>query len=251
MSETQITPDQTPPQPVAKFLGSTGLSYEVVSKPGFSDGKSGMMLDFVVADGQGKEAFVTSKNPREQAFASSLGSFLASKDPALSRLHFPGIKTEEFNGKPIALVDFFDDHHLKFGKEADKLAQDLTQPERDFLTVFNVFVGNWDFKAEHVLMPKGPEGKVGLIDFEKSFDFSNPNRLQETKRKTPTIGAHTPEGVNHFVRMLEDLSPQDWAEVQALSQQSGFSPQEASQLIGQLSSRVAQVSEEISSLKAL
>jgi len=120
--------------------------------------------------------------------------------------------------------------------------------------IFNLWIGNWDFKPEHIFVSKDHRNlAVGLIDLEMSFDFKNPKRLEEVGRKSPFLGKNgKPKSkINKYFDFIENLSLSDRNAIINLAVSSGFKPQETIGLVLALFKRRDIIEEELATVESL
>lgn len=230
----------------SRFSGATGeYEFEKVSKFG--------LLESVVRDEQKKEFFVTTKMARGQALASLIGGFVAGTAGQMDALHFPEIRLENINGKPVALMEFFKGYEEVPYNESEKTPL-LSDDEKAFLSVLNVWIGNWDFKADHVLVsPDKSSRAIGLIDLEKSFDFDNPKRLEDTAFRDPFLGKGAVPGelISKYEVLIESLDISDRNEIVKKAVASGFEPNEIISIVMKLMKRRVEVKDDIERVKGI
>jgi hypothetical protein len=205
--------------------------------------KNGNWLDVhgvFLEDSAGKEWFCTVHNPETQQATSELGSFMIGDDPSLSRLQFPRIKQDALNGEKVALMEVFGEHAEadleQFNQEPFR---GLTGHESAFLTVFNRWAGNDDYKAEHVMIPKAVDGKVGLIDLERAFTGSSTEPSNRVKTFCTEMGRPDQQDMESFVAKIENLTPADWQTIQEILFKAGFEAEKVSTLVDYLHQRTA------------
>lgn len=177
------------------------VEFSPQSTPLFFDGFTGrytfikyypILIDSIVEDEEGNRFFVTPTNPNVQAFVSLLGRHLVEISEGLERVKFPEIRLERINGEILALVEYLNGRGLSKDKETRKReVRKLTSREKAFLEIFNLWIGNWDFKPEHVLYS---ESSIGVIDFEKAFDYGKKNLREEIIWRYPFLIEPLDEG---------------------------------------------------------
>jgi hypothetical protein len=222
-----------------KFAGATG-KYEVVE----IEEELGL-LGSVVRDETGKEFFITPKRAKEQSLASLIGDYLTFGNERLKRLHFPEIRLENINGETVALMEYFRGYEeLPFERNPK---EDFSEDEKAFLQVYNLWIGNWDYKYDHLLVSQDEKDKaIGLIDLEWSFDFKNRKRLETTADKSIFLGDVAPEKIDEYLKKIETLDIADRNKMIKYAVASGFAPDEVIKNILQLFERrdVVRVEEE-------
>lgn len=231
------------------FQGATG-NYNFVEF-------SSILLDSIVEDENGVKFFVSTKKPEEQSLASLIGDYLSRKDPSLLRLHFPQIRLEQINKEVVALVEYFEGYKELTHKyeQRTKELNFFTDEEKAFLQVYNLWIGNWDFKFDHVLFKEGNKGQanggsIGLIDLEMSFDFDNPKRLKETLRKSIFLEENIPEEKeNKYIEIIKNLDVKDRNSIIKQAVESGFEPEKTISVLFQLLERRNIVKSELDDLK--
>lgn len=234
-------------KPPNSFQGITGnYKFENYSK---------MLLDSVVSDETDRKFFITTKRPEKQALASILGNFLSKDNPALARLKFPEIRLEKINGKTVALMEYFDGYdELNYDKETQKNLGQLdffTDEERAFLEIYNLWIGNWDFKYDHALFSSG-KNSVGLIDLEMSFDFDRSNRIDQTVAKSIFLGEEmSDENKAKILKIISNLNISDRNKIIKHAVDSGFNPDETIQIVFELLRRRKNLDEEIKTVRLL
>lgn len=230
----------------SRFSGATGeYEFEKVSRSG--------LLESIVRDGQNKEFFVTTKMAREQALASLVGGFVAGRAGQMDALRFPEIRLEHINGKTVALMEFFRGYEEVPYDESEKTPL-LSEDEKAFLSVLNIWMGNWDFKADHVLVSPDKSSRViGLIDLEKSFDFDNPKRLQKTADREPFVGrgAVSDEKIVRYTDLIAGLDIRDRNEIVKKAIASGFASDEIIGIVINLMKRRTEVKDDIERVSAM
>lgn len=236
-----------PDNPPDYFQGVTGR-YKFIDY-------SKLLYYSILSDDTGREFFVTTKKPERQALACIIGRYLCKDKPYLARLKFPEIRLEKINGKTVALVEYFDGYNeLGRDKEEREIPEQLnffTDEEKAFLEIYNIWIGNWDFKYDHVLV-SSEKNSVGLIDLEMSFDFGRRNRIDKIVARSIFLGEEiSDETKKKIIKIISDLDTSDWNTIIKYAVESGFKPNETIQVVSELYNRRESLDEEVQTIRAL
>lgn len=233
------------------FKGATG-KYKFLERP-----VEIYLHDSIVENEEGQRFYVSEKMAREQLLASLIGNCLVSKNRRLGKLHFPKILLENINERPIALVEYFPQEKFEPAYSKDIAKRGFTcfsEDEKAFLQIFNLWIGNWDFKTEHIFVSKDRRNLVvGLIDLEKSFDFKYPDRLEQISRKSPFLGitSVSETKIEEYLGFFRGLSLHERNEIIKLAVSSGFETQETIEIVLALFRRKDIIREELTTVEKL
>ncbi len=247
---------ENPPQ---VFQGVTG-KYKIEK---FSE----IILDSIVSDEEGRKFFLTPKMSERQAMSSLLGNYLIDNNPELKRLHFPEIRLEQINNEVVAFMEYFDDYH-EISWEDEKKKKEIkifSEEEKAFMEIYNLWIGNWDFKNCHVMYSKccaknnfiidffkRKRGDIGLIDLEKSFDFYNKRRIDQTVLKSVFLDSKISEESNkNILTLINKLNIMDRNKIIKFAVDSGFEPEETINIIFELFKRREKLEDEVKYIRKL
>lgn len=262
------------------------ISIDIDNPPTFFTGITGKytfkkfskeILDSIVRDEKGDTFFITPKRAERQAMSALLGNYLASKCSTLSRLKFPEIRLEQINNQTVALMEYFDNY-----KELDYYTNDsqkeldiFSDNEKAFLEIYNLWIGNWDFKHEHVLVSEGSPNNnkfetiafgifqklfqkknnntsIGLIDLEMSFDSTREDRINQTVLKSVFLSEDMSEKTkNYILEIIQNLTTSDRNNIIKYAVDSGFKPEETIDIVFDLFKRRNDLSEEIANVRKI
>jgi len=198
------------------FHGADGTTYEVYPVEEFYNGKYGLRDTFVIDPG-GNKFYIAHKNPEVQAAAYSIGEQVAAHDPALSRLKFPGRRTETFEGQPVTLVEYLEDYtelgHIPGGEQL------LTPAESAFIGIYSLFIGNHDMKDAHLLVSED-QRSIGLIDMDRAgrYDVFETRSFSASFRN---LGNPPPEMLSHYYHVFHDLHVAEAQEMAGADNEAG------------------------------
>lgn len=223
------------------FYGSTG-EYTFTEPPDPDIG----FLGSIVRDQEGKYFFLHPKHAEIQALASSIGQRIIDRYPEFSCFRFPEIRLENLNGNMIALMEYFG-HHKELEDE-----NILSADEKAFLIVLNLWMGNWDFKEDHIFVDETQPHEFGFIDLEKSFDFDNPEYLEEMARLMPFLDDGIPlKTYQKYVDSIEDLTASDKKALLREATEVGVDPKKTTSVIDALSKRKTVLADELEAVLAI
>jgi hypothetical protein len=232
-------------EPGSRLDGATG-SYEFTAVSPLLK-EEGSLLECRVTDESGKEFFLHNKNAEQQVLASLIGEHLLppveGHQPLVS---YPEMRLETINGQDTALMEFFADH-----EELDPEANELTPEQKAHLNTVNLWLGNSDFKEDHVLVDSATKHH-GLIDFDRAFDFNNRDRLSDTAFKMPFLDDGVPAAAYQAeLARLQALGPDDQAALLERAVDRGVNPERVQKLLDQLFARRGAVAEELQTVQDL
>jgi len=223
-----------------RLEGSTG-AYEFSHVSDLLE-ENGSLLECRVKDVEGREFFVHNKRAETQVLAGVVGESVLSTDDA-GKIVYPEMRLEKINGSDVVLMEWFEGY-----RESREHESGLTPEQKAHLVVTNLWMANVDFRPEHVLMDDR-SGKVGLIDLERAFGFSDPHRLAEGAFKMPFLDDGIPDEVyRRELERLDRLGEEDARSMVARAVAKGVTPERATTVVDALFARRDAVASELRSL---
>jgi len=229
--------------PPKEYIGSTG-KYTFDFFP--------LINNYSIVKNENNERFyLTSKAPAIQSITSLIGKYLVNKNPELSRINFPEIKLEKINNEDFALVEFFENYKELSRDPQENIEEKkfFTDKEKAFLQVYNLWIGNWDFKDEHVLYNKEGDGSIALIDFEKSFSYGNLDFV--AGRSTFLNTQINPEDELNYINFIKSLDGADKNIFIKYAIDSGFEKEWAVETISRLFKKRDSIQENLDEVKEI
>ncbi|PIN76601.1 hypothetical protein COV17_01830, partial [Candidatus Woesearchaeota archaeon CG10_big_fil_rev_8_21_14_0_10_36_11] len=217
-------------------------------------------LDNLVMDQDtGQLFFVTDKGVQENQLGSSLGTFLHERSSPTVRgqLRYPEMRKTDFGEGPVVLSEYAEgSRDLQkfgtFGPEIDLELYLLVDTETGIsATTENIWMRNWDFKAEHMLVDPNT-GQVTVIDLEKAFgsdvdnlfvgkDISTISKADIDKEVLQTLAGrlnpYYTSSIDEYrdsIQVIESLTDADYAQIRQMALESGYSPAEAERIVLEL-----------------
>ena len=234
----------------ARFAGASG-EYEFTHVSELLK-EENSLLECRVRDQAGQEFFMHNKHAQEQVLAQVMGEyFMESKAPEMFNFQYPEMRLETINGQDVALMEYFD-HHRDLEDDSEDERQ-MTPEQKAYLNTVNLWLGNSDFKEDHILVDAENPGEFALIDFDRAFDSGNPEFIADCARRLPFLGEGEvpPAAYREFLNRLNELGDEDRQKIIQRAVDSGVDPAKAAKLVNKAFARRGALSDELQTIHDL